>query len=430
MASTYSTSLKIQLIGNGEQSAIWGSTTNTNWNLMEQAVSGVRTITMLNADYTLSNLNGVSDEARNMVLVAGGTNSAIRKIVAPLVPKLYIVSNQTVGGYAVTIGGATGSFVTVPFGTTAQVYCDGTNFYSAQTSSAGNFNVSGDLTVVGNAYGEKGFDGTTVTAQGYGLRVRQSSGGNAAIMQFTNYAANTQLGVITHDGSNLYITPSVGTVNAPTVSSSNNSNAIATTAFVKTNIAALGTMATQNANAVAITGGTATGLSNLATNTFTTTGTTNLFYTGSGVRSVNIGTNEIAIAQASGPVYLNLCDASGNNGNSYSLLIRGLQSAGASGVQLTGFSVEALSAGFSGALTYQNGLSVAPQPTNTNVGTWIPFGADRWNGSGWVIPGGGTWAWFISNRGGGAAGVNAGGSVVAGQLGSPSNNFGFLWNIA
>ena len=149
MASTYSTSLKIQLIGNGEQSGIWGSTTDANWNLMEQAVAGVQTITMSNADYALSNLNGVSDEARNMVLVIQGTNSAIYKIVAPLVPKFYVVSNQTVGGYSITIGGSSGSYVTIPNGYTSQVYCDGINFYAAQTSSAGNWNVSGNLTVGG-----------------------------------------------------------------------------------------------------------------------------------------------------------------------------------------------------------------------------------------------------------------------------------------
>ena len=72
MTSTYSPSLKIQLIANGDQSGVWGTTTNNNWELMEQAVAGVQSITMTNADYVLSNLNGVSDEARNMVIVAGG----------------------------------------------------------------------------------------------------------------------------------------------------------------------------------------------------------------------------------------------------------------------------------------------------------------------------------------------------------------------
>jgi len=151
MASTYSTSLKIQEIGNGEQAGVWGNTTNTNWQLIEQAVAGVQTITMSNANYTLTNLNGVLDEARNMVLVIQGTNSGIYQVIAPLnQPKMYVVSNQTTGGYAITIGASSGSVVSIPNGTTAQVYTDGTNFFSAQTGSSGNFTVNGNLIVTGN----------------------------------------------------------------------------------------------------------------------------------------------------------------------------------------------------------------------------------------------------------------------------------------
>ena len=150
MASSYTTSLKIQEIGNGEESGIWGTTTNTNWTLIEQAVAGVQTITMSNDNYTLTNLNGVSDEARNMVLVVQGTNSGIYQVVAPLnQPKMYVISNQTSGGYAITIGASSGSVITIPNGVTAQVYTDGTNFYSAQTGSAGNFTVNGTLTASG-----------------------------------------------------------------------------------------------------------------------------------------------------------------------------------------------------------------------------------------------------------------------------------------
>jgi len=150
MASSYTTSLKIQEIGNGEQSGIWGSTTNTNWMLIEQAVAGVQTITMSNANYTLTNLNGVLDEARNMVLVVQGTNSGVYQVIAPLnQPKMYVVYNNTTGGYAITIGAASGSVISIPNGVTAQVYTDGTNFYSAQTGSAGNFTVNGTLTASG-----------------------------------------------------------------------------------------------------------------------------------------------------------------------------------------------------------------------------------------------------------------------------------------
>lgn len=151
MASTYSTNLKIQEIGNGEQSGVWGNTTNTNWELIEQAVAGVQTITMANANYTLTNLNGVLDEARNMVLRVQGTNSGIYQIIIPAnQTKFYIVSNNTTGGYAITIGISGGSVISIPNSTTAQVYTDGTNTYSAQTGSSGDFTINGNLTVTGN----------------------------------------------------------------------------------------------------------------------------------------------------------------------------------------------------------------------------------------------------------------------------------------
>jgi hypothetical protein len=152
MASTYSTSLKLELIGDGEQSGIWGQTTNTNLGtLLEQAITGVVSITMTDANYTLTNFNGVSDESRNAVLVVGGTNAAVRDVIAPLVEKLYWVKNSTVGGFGVRIIAASGTGVTVPNGGVTPVYCDGTNFYSLElTSTVGNFNVNGNLTVTGN----------------------------------------------------------------------------------------------------------------------------------------------------------------------------------------------------------------------------------------------------------------------------------------
>jgi hypothetical protein len=151
MASTYSTSLKLELIGDGEQSGIWGQTTNTNLGtLLEQAITGVVDITMANANYTLTNFNGVSDESRNAVLVVGGTNAAVRDVIAPLVEKLYVVKNSTVGGFAIRIIGSSGTGVSVPSGATVWVYCDGTNFNTINTESVGNFEVNGNLTVTGN----------------------------------------------------------------------------------------------------------------------------------------------------------------------------------------------------------------------------------------------------------------------------------------
>jgi hypothetical protein len=151
MASTFSPTLRIELIGDGDQSGIWGQTTNTNLGtLLEQAITGVVSITMVDANYTLTNFNGVSDEARNQVIVATGTNAAVRDIIAPLVEKTYTIQNSTTGGFGVRIIGPSGTGVTIPNGVTTTVYCNGTNFLPASTGSTTDFAVAGNLTVSGN----------------------------------------------------------------------------------------------------------------------------------------------------------------------------------------------------------------------------------------------------------------------------------------
>lgn len=148
MATTYSTSLKLALIGDGDQSGIWGQTTNTNLGtLLEQAITGVQSITMVDANYTLTNFNGIENEARNAILIVTGTNSAVRDLIPPLVEKLYTIQNNTTGGYAIRVIGATGTGVNIPNGTACLVYCDGTNFYSGLSGAAGNFSINGALSV-------------------------------------------------------------------------------------------------------------------------------------------------------------------------------------------------------------------------------------------------------------------------------------------
>jgi len=143
MASTYSPSLKITLPGDGDQAGIWGQTTNTNLGtLIEQAITGVVSIVMSNANYTLSNFNGVSDEARNAVLVVTGANSAVRDVIPPVVEKLYTVVNNTSGGFAIRVIGASGTGVSIPPGITTLVYCDGTNFIEAMSSGTTSVNTS------------------------------------------------------------------------------------------------------------------------------------------------------------------------------------------------------------------------------------------------------------------------------------------------
>ena len=312
MASTYSTSLQLQLIANGEQSGVWGTTTNTNWNLIEQAVTGVQAITMSNANYTLSVLNGVSDEARNMVLVVGGSNSAVRQIIAPLVNKVYVVFNNTSGGYAITIGGSSGTLATVPNGASVLVYCDGVNFYSGITGSSGNFSVSGNLNIAGSTTSTGTLTATnnfaagganlqvyptaafTASISGTTLTVTAVASGTLFVGQYitgSGVTANTKITALGTGagGTGTYTvnnSQSIGSISftgtagvlAPTIANTTDSSYnVATTAYVQAIAGGLGSMSTQNSSSVAITGGT---IDNVTTSGSSTSAATGLGYLG------------------------------------------------------------------------------------------------------------------------------------------------------
>ena len=139
MASTYSTSLKLELPANGDQSGTWGTTVNNNLGtLLEQAITGIQSISLGAANYVLTNLNGVSDEARNAVLLISGTPGAVRTILVPAGQnKTYVVVNNTTGGYNVNVQTWSGSGLTgvgaiaaIPSGASIQLYCTGANCYA------------------------------------------------------------------------------------------------------------------------------------------------------------------------------------------------------------------------------------------------------------------------------------------------------------
>jgi len=153
MASTYSTSLRIQLIGTGDQSGVWGTSTNNNLGtLIEQAITNVGSITLSGSTYTLTSYNGITDESRNAVLVFSGSLGSACTVIAPAVPKTYIVRNNTSGGQNVIMSVGSGSTVTVANGQTFIVYSDGSNFYSASNYNSGSVAITGgtiDNTIIG-----------------------------------------------------------------------------------------------------------------------------------------------------------------------------------------------------------------------------------------------------------------------------------------
>lgn len=136
MASTYSTSLRLELMATGDQSGTWGDTTNTNLGtLLEQAITGVLSVAQGDTTLTLTNLNGASDQARNAVVNLTGAMTANRNVIVPDPNKLYLVKNSTTGGFSVVVKTSAGSGVTIPPGTARWVYADGTNVVDGLTGN-------------------------------------------------------------------------------------------------------------------------------------------------------------------------------------------------------------------------------------------------------------------------------------------------------
>jgi hypothetical protein len=173
MASTYSTDLRLELIGSGEQSGVWGSTTNLNLgSLVEQAIAGVESIVVPSADYALITYYGAVDESRNAVLVL--SSGAAANVYVPPVNKVYVVKNE--GSYAITMYNSTvvgnttaaGVGVTVAAGTSILLFTDGGDFSSVglpagSSTGTGNIVYSASPTLTGTPLAPTAAVGTDST---------------------------------------------------------------------------------------------------------------------------------------------------------------------------------------------------------------------------------------------------------------------------
>jgi hypothetical protein len=144
MSSTYSSSLRIELIGTGDQAGTWGNTTNTNLGtLMESAVCGYVSVSVIAADQALTALNGAADQSRNAVIALTTTTGAAFNVYAPPAEKIYVIYNAS--SYTATIYNSTvlgnttaaGTGVAIPAGKTVTVWSDGTNFATQNTHFPG-----------------------------------------------------------------------------------------------------------------------------------------------------------------------------------------------------------------------------------------------------------------------------------------------------
>ena len=128
MASEYTNDLRLEEIGDGEQSTTWGDTTNTNLELIGEAFSyGTEAITT-NADaHSTTIADGATDPGRSLYLKYTGTLDSICTVslLPTSVSKLWFIENATSGGFGLSMKQGSGDEVAVPNGHTKIIYSDG-----------------------------------------------------------------------------------------------------------------------------------------------------------------------------------------------------------------------------------------------------------------------------------------------------------------
>ena len=164
MASTYTTSLNLELQASGENSGTWGTKTNTNISLLETAIcgGGGSSLAITATTQSLTAADGSADQARRAVLKLTGTLTGNTTLSSEAVEKIYWIDNQTtMSTYTLTLAPAGGSGVSLASGSKHLIFQDGTNAYDP-LADYGPIN-SSSLVSGGNMTVGSGTDGTDYT---------------------------------------------------------------------------------------------------------------------------------------------------------------------------------------------------------------------------------------------------------------------------
>jgi len=153
MASTYVNNLRLNEMGTGDQSGTWGTVTNTNLELIGEALGYGTEAIVTNADTHVSTVaDGSTDAARAMYVKYTGTlDSTCTITIAPnTMKRVQIIENATSGSQSIIIKQGSGATVTVPNGTTKICVLDGAGSGAAVIDALENLSISGDLTIGGD----------------------------------------------------------------------------------------------------------------------------------------------------------------------------------------------------------------------------------------------------------------------------------------
>lgn len=139
MASTYTTRIRLEKQGDGENPNSWGAILNQNViDLVDDAIAAYTTIVVSSADVTLTTADGTSDQARSAFLELSGTVSSSLNVLVPEQSKGFIVNDKTTrqNSATITVKTASGSGTAITSGEIRQLVCDKVSVF-ALTESAG-----------------------------------------------------------------------------------------------------------------------------------------------------------------------------------------------------------------------------------------------------------------------------------------------------
>jgi|688.fasta_scaffold209078_1 hypothetical protein len=184
MASSYSTDLKLELMVTGENAGTWGTKTNTNLELLQQAIAGYQDVSIAGGAQTtaLVMTNATLSNARNAVLKFSGTITGNQIVTIPNgIEKTYILYNGTTGAFTVEFKTASGTGPT--FSATDKgfklVYSDGTNVTDVPLGVPGGSNTQIQFNNAGSFGGSANlvWDGTNFIIDATGeLRLGDTTG--------------------------------------------------------------------------------------------------------------------------------------------------------------------------------------------------------------------------------------------------------------
>ena len=151
MASSYSSSLNLELQATGENSGSWGTKTNNNLQKLESATKGYVSVAIASTTDSLTATDGsTTDEQSNAIIKLTGTLSGDTTVQCEAVETWYIVDNAaSMSTHTLGFKPAGGTATNLVSGSKHILYSDGSTMFDV-LNDAGNIKANGTLTVSGN----------------------------------------------------------------------------------------------------------------------------------------------------------------------------------------------------------------------------------------------------------------------------------------